>query len=85
MIMYIIIGLVAGIVLGAGILKLVEKQKKNNAEISANEIVEEAKRNAEKIEKEASIKAKEKFHRDRQHMQKKMKHREGDILSLIHI
>jgi ribonuclease Y len=79
MMMFITIGLVAGIFLGAGIFKLIEKQKQDNARLTAKEILEQAKKNAEKIEKEASIKAKEFSQRERSQMQKQLKQRELEI------
>ena len=70
---------VLGILLGAGGYTLIERQRVNNAKESAEDILKQADRTAAKLEKEAYLRAKERFQKDRVQMEKKLKHREKDI------
>lgn len=74
-----VIALVVGIIVGMGVLKLVEKQKQENARTTAEEILAKAERDAQKTEKEAYVRAKENFQNERFNMQKQMKQREQEI------
>lgn len=73
------IGLLVGLILGAIIFKVIQQQKLKNAQNSAEEIIESAKKEAQRIEKEASIQARETIQRERQQMQRQLKQRETDI------
>ena len=73
------IALIIGVVIGFVIFKLLERSKINNAKESAAEILEQAERNAQKIEKESYLRSKERFQRDRAQIQKKNKQRESEI------
>ncbi len=73
------VGLILGVVIGAVIINLINKQKAANAKITAQGIIEQAERDAKRITKETAIKAKENVQRERSQMQKKLKQREFEM------
>jgi ribonuclease Y len=74
-----VITLIIGIITGVGVFKLIEKQKTENAKLTAKEILAQAEKEAQKKEKEAYVRAKENFQKERFHMQKQLKQREQEI------
>ncbi len=77
----IIIGVsvLAGLVIGIILNKFILDQKRKNAAESAREILEQAKRNAERIERDARVKANEKVQKEREVLQQKFKQKESEI------
>ncbi len=71
--------LLVGLLLGFGIALLLDKQKKNSARREAEKIINQAKRGAEKMEREAYIKAREKLQHERVKFQNQMKQRESEV------
>ena len=78
-ILIIAVALIIGVVVGAGVLKLAEKQKVDNARKAAEEILAQAEQEAQKKEKEAYVRAKENFQKERFQAEKQMKQRDQEI------
>lgn len=70
---------ILGLIIGALTVFAITKQKEKNAENTAAEIIKEAERSAEKLEREAYLKAKHNFQNERTKMQKQLKNRENEI------
>jgi ribonuclease Y len=78
-ILIVVATLIIGVIVGGGVLKLVEKQKRDNAQKTAQEILAQAENEAQKKEKEAYVRAKENFQKERFQLQKQLKQREQEI------
>ncbi len=78
-ILSIIIGIIIGAITGGAALKLIDRQKQKNAQLTARQIIEEAEKKAVKIEKDANIRAKERFQQERAQMQNQLKQRELEV------
>ncbi|MGH1363698.1 MAG: ribonuclease Y [Calditrichia bacterium] len=72
------IGLIVGLIAGAASIFLMNKQKKRNAQKEATSIIKRAEISAEKMERDAYLKAKEKYQQERQQMQRQFKNRESE-------
>jgi ribonuclease Y len=70
--------LVIGLAVGALLFMFIGKRQVSEAKHKAKEMVENAKKNVEKIEREAYVKAKEKLHNERNQFQIQMKQKETD-------
>lgn len=75
----IVIVALVGIVIGILTNRFFLEQKRKNASRNAEAILEQARKNAEKIEREANVKAKELVQRERSQMQKQLKQKESEI------
>lgn len=58
---------------------VIQKSKLNNAKNAANELLEQAKKNVEKLEREAYVKAKEKLYSERNQFQSQVRQKENDL------
>ncbi len=74
-----VIGLVLGVVLGFGIKMFLIKAREKNARSLADKIIEQAKRSAEKLEKDAYLRAKERFQKERNRIQNQLRQREKEL------
>lgn len=70
---------VIGLAIGFLVYFIVQKQKVSSAKSAANEMLEQAKRNVEKIEREAYVKAKEKLYSERNQFQSQVRQKESEM------
>jgi ribonuclease Y len=75
----VLIGTGVGFLLGLIVFFIIQKIKFKNAQSSAEAIIAEAKRRAQRIEKEANLKAKEYIQQERNQMQRQLKQKERDL------
>lgn len=78
-ILMIIVAFAVGLAIGFVVFFVIQKQKVNSAKNTANEILEQAKKNVEKLEREAYVKAKEKLYSERNRFQSQVKQKEGEL------
>jgi ribonuclease Y len=75
----VLIGTGVGFLLGLIVFFIIQKIKVKNAQSSAEAIIAEAQRSAQRIEKEANLKAKEYIQQERSQMQRQLKQKERDL------
>lgn len=73
------IAFIIGLVAGFAIYLIIQQAKMKNAQQSANELLEEAKKNVEKMEREAYVKAKERLYSERNEFQSQVKQKENEL------
>ena len=78
-ILILILSFVIGLALGLGVYFIIQKQKMHSAKSAANDMLEQAKRNVEKIEREAYVKAKEKLYSERNQYQSQVRQKENEM------
>lgn len=78
-ILTIIAAFAIGLIIGLVVFFVIQKQKISSAKNAANEILEQAKKNVEKLEREAYVKAKEKLYSERNQFQSQVKQKESDL------
>ncbi len=74
-----VLGLLLGIIIGFGIKVMLVKAREKNARSLADKIIEQAKRSAEKLEKDAYLRAKERFQKERNRIQNQLRQREKEL------
>ncbi len=77
-----ILSLIFGLVIGALIFRLFESKKQENARLGAKEILAQAEKEAQKLEKDAIVRARENFQKERFQAQKQIKQREQELAKL---
>lgn len=70
---------VIGLAIGMGVYFMIQRQKMHHAKNAANDLLEQAKRNVEKLEREAYVKAKEKLYSERNQFQSQMRQKESEM------
>ena len=78
-ILMIALAFAIGLVLGLLAFLVIQKSKLNNAKNAANELLEQAKKNVEKLEREAYVKAKEKLYSERNQFQSQVRQKENEL------
>ncbi len=72
-------GLLVGVGLGFLIKMTIQNVREKNARSLADKIIEQAKRSAEKLEKDAYLRAKERFQKERSRMQDQLRRKEKEL------
>lgn len=71
--------LAGGLVAGVAVAFLVQSVRRRNQEAGAEDVLEQARREARSIEKDAQVRAKEQIQKDRAQIQAQMREREAEI------
>ncbi|MEN3185475.1 MAG: ribonuclease Y [Atribacterota bacterium] len=79
---YILLGVAVGFGVGVVWITLQNRQKKEDAQDKAREIVEEACRQAENLKKEALLVAKEEILREKQNLEEEIQHKRKELQNL---
>ncbi len=75
-----IVGMLAlGVVLGIAIYYLIDRNRVNSSKREAEQILQKAKKGAEKLEREAYLKGKEKLYQEKSKFQREVKQREHEL------
>jgi ribonuclease Y len=75
----IALALIVGFAIGMTVYFIIQKQKMHHARNAANNLLEQAKRNVEKLEREAYVKAKEKLYSERNQFQSQVRQKESEM------
>jgi len=78
-ILIVLSAFIIGLAIGMGVYFMIQKQKMHSARSAANDMLEQAKRNVEKLEREAYVKAKEKLYSERNQFQSQVRQKEGEM------
>ena len=79
MLLAAVLGLVVGVAVGFAIRVFMQKAREKNARSLADKIIEQAKRSAEKLEKDAYLRAKERFQKERSRILDQLRRREKEL------
>lgn len=79
---YIILGLIIGIIAGYFIRRYISEGKIKNAEGLAKKILEDAEREGEALKKELQLEAKEEIHKSRNELEKEIRERRNEVQKL---
>ncbi len=79
MLLAAVLGLVVGVAVGFAIKVFMQKAREKNARSLADKIIEQAKRSAEKLEKDAYLRAKERFQKERSRILDQLRRREKEL------
>jgi len=79
MLLAAVLGLVIGVAVGFAIKVFMQKTREKNARSLADKIIEQAKRSAEKLEKDAYLRAKERFQKERSRILDQLRRREKEL------